>query len=179
MSVTSVAHGSQSAVIDTEHTLDTQTAAGVYILVVDLVAMSNVDTVELRIYTKAVHDGSSRLAYLSTFSRIQPEPIIYSIPVPIDTEIISTLKQTAGTGAKAITAFATNEGGASTKVTSAGHALANSDQVTIAGTTNYNGTHTVSGVAGNDYVIDVAYVSDDATGTGVKVINYPWNLLKL
>jgi len=98
MALTSAAHGSQTATIDTEHTLDTQTTAGVYVLVVDMSNLAAGDIVILKIKVKAVHDGSSTLAYSSTFANAQSEPVKYSIPVPVDSEIICTLEQTDGTG---------------------------------------------------------------------------------
>ncbi len=66
-------------------------------------------------------------------------------------------------GARAITAFA-DAGGSTTTVTCGTHGLANSDIVTISGTTNYNGTYTISGVATNTFVIAKAFVANDATG---------------
>jgi hypothetical protein len=65
--------------------------------VVDTNAMVNGDILELRLKTKAVHDGTSRLAYIASYANVQSEPNKYSIPVPIDTELIATLKQTVGT----------------------------------------------------------------------------------
>jgi len=97
MSVSAAAHGTQTAVVNTEHVLATITDAGVYVLVVDTANMVNADILELRINTKAMHDGTSRLAYMASYAHIQGEPNKYSIPVPVDTEIIATLKQTAGT----------------------------------------------------------------------------------
>lgn len=98
MSVTSVAHGTQTATINTVHTLDTQTVAGVYVLVVDMENLANGDIVYLRLWTKAVHDATSHLAYQAAFANAQLENNKYSIPVPIDTEVIATLQQTDGTG---------------------------------------------------------------------------------
>lgn len=98
MAVTSVASGTQAAVISTEHTLTTQTGAGVYVLVVDTGNMVADDELELRLKTKAKSGGTSRLAYIATYRHAQGDPNKYSIPVPIDTEIVATLKQTAGTG---------------------------------------------------------------------------------
>ena len=98
MSLTSVDSGSQTATISTEHTLSTQTTAGTYVLVVDLGNLANGDVVELRLKTKAKAAGTSRLAYLATFANAQGAPNTYSIPVPVDTEIVATLTQTAGTG---------------------------------------------------------------------------------
>lgn len=63
-----------------------------------------------------------------------------------------------------ITAFA--DGGSGTvTVTSASHGLFNGDSVTITGTTNYNGTFTISSVATNTFKITDIWVSNDATGS--------------
>ena len=98
MALTSVGSGTQTATIDTEHTLDTETGAGVYVLVVDMANLANGDIVILRLKTKAKSGGTSRLAYQATDANVQGEPNKYSIPVPVDTEIIATLEQTDGTG---------------------------------------------------------------------------------
>lgn len=98
MAVTSVASGSQAATVNTEHTLTTQTTAGVYVLVVDLNVLVNGDTVELRIKTKAKAGSTSRFAYFEVYANAQESNVVYSVPVPIDTEIVATLKQTSGTG---------------------------------------------------------------------------------
>jgi hypothetical protein len=96
--VTSAASGTQTATLDTEHTLTTKTDAGVYALVVDTANLAAGETLELRIKTKAKSGSTSRLAYRATYQNAQADPIKYSIPVPIDTEIIATLKQIGGTG---------------------------------------------------------------------------------
>lgn len=98
MAITSVGTATQTAVIDTEHTLDTETTAGTYVLVVDCVNLALGDIVEFRIKTKAASGAASGLAYSQTYAHAQSEVIKYSPPVPTDTEIICTLKQTAGTG---------------------------------------------------------------------------------
>ena len=97
MALTSVASGTQTAVVNTEHTLDTETVAGAYVLVVDTVNMVNGDVLELRLKTKAITGGTSRLAYLATYANVQGEPNKYSIPIPVSDELVATLKQTAGT----------------------------------------------------------------------------------
>jgi len=86
MAVVSIANGAQTAVISTEHTVDTQTA------------MDNGDVVILRIKTKCKSGSTSRLAYEAAFSHVQADKNKYSIPVPVSDEIICTLQQTAGTG---------------------------------------------------------------------------------
>lgn len=98
MALISAASGSQSASISTEHTLATITDPGVYVLVVDTVNMVNGDELELRLKTKAKSGSTSRLAYSQTYIHAQGELNKYSIPVPVDTEIVATLKQVAGTG---------------------------------------------------------------------------------
>lgn len=98
MALTSVGSGTQTAVIDTEHTLDTETTAGVYVLVVDTNNMVDGDVVILRIKTKNQSGSTSRLAYIKTFSHVQIEINKYSPAIPVDTEIVCTLEQTDGTG---------------------------------------------------------------------------------
>ena len=98
MTVVSVGADTQTAVVDTEHTLDTETDPGVYILVVDLNELTYGDTVILRIKTKNQTGSTSRLAYEATFSNAQAEMNKYSPAIPVDTEIICTLEQTDGTG---------------------------------------------------------------------------------
>ena len=95
---TSVASGSQSATVGTEHTLATITTAGNYVLVVDMNAMLNGDYTELRIKTKAKSGGTSRLYAYAIFAHIQAELNKCSIPVAIDVEAVFTLKQIFGTG---------------------------------------------------------------------------------
>lgn len=65
-----------------------------------------------------------------------------------------------------ITAFADNGSGGTTVTVSVAHGLS-IQAVTIAGTTNYNGTFAVSNAtpAGTTFDIPVAFVADDATGT--------------
>ena len=98
MAVTSVGSGSQTCTLDTEHTLDTETTAGVYVLVVDTTNMAMGDIVIFRIKTKNKSGSSSVLAYLQTFSHTQVEINKYSPAIPVDTEIVCTIEQTDGTG---------------------------------------------------------------------------------
>ena len=98
MAVTSADTNTQTAVISTEHTLATETTPGVYVLVVDTANMALGDVVTFRIKTKYTGGGTSRLAYTQTYAHVQAEINKYSVPVPVDAEIICTLQQTAGTG---------------------------------------------------------------------------------
>ena len=95
---TSADSGSQTATLDTEHTLTTQTTAGTYVLVVETTNMVAGDVLILRAKTKVKSGGTSRLAYMATYAHAQTEVNKYSVPIPIDTEVIFTLEQTDGTG---------------------------------------------------------------------------------
>ncbi len=98
MAVTEVASGTQAATIGTEHTLSTQTGAGVYTLVVDLADLAAGDIVTLRLKTKVLSGGASRLAFVAEYAHAQAAPAAVSVPVPVAHEITATLEQTAGTG---------------------------------------------------------------------------------
>ena len=98
MGVVSAGTGTQTAVIDTEHTLDTESTAGVYTLCVDTKNMVAGDIVVLRIKTKFAAGGTSGIAFEATYANVQAEPLKYSPPVPIITEIVCTLEQTDGVG---------------------------------------------------------------------------------
>ena len=97
MTVASVGADTQTAIVDTEHTLDTETTVGVYVLVVDMNNLADGDVVILRIKTKNQTGSTSRLAYEASFSNAQNEINKYSPAIPVDTEIICTLEQTDGT----------------------------------------------------------------------------------
>lgn len=95
---TSISNGAQTAVINTEHTLDTITTAGSYVLSVDLVNMSLGDTLVLRVYTKVRSTGTTRLAYTSTYANTQVTLVALSIPIASTNEYVATLEQIEGTG---------------------------------------------------------------------------------
>jgi len=96
MGVQSVASGEQTAAIGTEHDLTTQTGVGVYVLAVDTTNMASGDTVEIRIKTKVKAGEAAVEGYCDTYTDAQTSPQKYTVPVPVDTEITVTLKQTAG-----------------------------------------------------------------------------------
>lgn len=97
MALESVANGTQTATVTSEHTLATETVAGYYTLVVDTVNMVADDVLILKLKTKALSGGVSRLAYQAMFAHVQEEKIKYSVPVPVDVEIVATLTQSEGT----------------------------------------------------------------------------------
>ncbi len=83
--------------VGTEHTLATSVTGKTYVLCVDCGAMVNGDILELRLLTKVLSGGTSRLAYYVVYAHIQGQPQKYSVPVPANIELVATLKQTAGT----------------------------------------------------------------------------------
>lgn len=95
---TSENNGSQTAVISTEHTLDTITTSGSFVIGIDANALAIGDVLVLRVKVKVRSVGTTRLAYEATYAHVQGEPVIVSIPVASTNEIVFTLEQTAGTG---------------------------------------------------------------------------------
>lgn len=99
--VAETSNGSQTAVIDTEHTLATITAAGVYVLRVDTSNMVVLDRLVLRAKTESrTSETALLLLYESAFSDIQIEVLKDSPPVasPASGQCRFTLEQTDGTG---------------------------------------------------------------------------------
>lgn len=95
-----IATGTQTAVINTEHTLATITDAGVYVLWVDLHNMAGGDTAEIRRKTKVLTGSTARTRKMDTFSGAQSADAANyeSDPVTSKWSVAFTLKQTAGTG---------------------------------------------------------------------------------
>lgn len=98
MGLTAVANGTQAATISTEHSLTQQTGIGIYVLVVDTAAMASGDTLVVRLKTKVLSEGTSRITQEITMTGAQTVPNWRSEPIPVDVEIIATLLQSAGTG---------------------------------------------------------------------------------
>lgn len=95
---TSQAEGSQTAVISTEHTLTTITAAGTYALTVDLVNLALGDKLTLRGKLKVRSSGTTRTIYTGVYAHTQDNSVAISIPIPSVSECVFTLEQTGGTG---------------------------------------------------------------------------------
>lgn len=90
--------GSQTAVISTEHTLATVSSADDLVMYVDTNNMALGDTLILRVKTKVLTGGTSRLLWQGRYSHVQAKPIKATIPVLSLFECIFTLEQTDGTG---------------------------------------------------------------------------------
>jgi len=99
MAVSENTGGTQTAVISTEHTLATITAAGTYQLLVDTVNMVDGDELELRIKVKVRSGNTLREVFYGSAADDQGNNVIkISPPTPAPFEFVATLKQTAGTG---------------------------------------------------------------------------------
>lgn len=96
---TLVTSGSQTATLNTEHVLTTQTGAGAFVLMVDAAAMVGGDELELRVYGKARSADTERVMFKNTFGPIAlDEPLIFSPGFLSPHHCKVTLKQIAGTG---------------------------------------------------------------------------------
>lgn len=100
MAVTEQTAGSQLATINTEHTLATVTAAGIYVLRVDLGNLAAGDAVELRVYVKARNatDPERLLHGPATYGPLAPDQkLTDSIPALSVGHFRATLRQVGGT----------------------------------------------------------------------------------
>lgn len=89
--------GTQTAVISTEHILDTPTTSATYVFAVDTVNMALGDVLELRVYDMV--DGTNyRLVWKGCWQHVQLGVGKVSPPIAVTTQGKFTLKQTAGTG---------------------------------------------------------------------------------
>lgn len=99
MALANVNNGTQSATLDTEHTLGAAVTTGkTCVLVVDCTNMANGDVVVLRAKVKTLTGSTEALAYAVTYAHVQAEPVKISIPVPALYSVKFTLEQTDGTG---------------------------------------------------------------------------------
>ncbi len=108
MTITVKSSGSQTATLDTLHTLLTTTDSGVYVLTVDIAAMLvNVsgsvgtgEVVELTILKKTRTGDTVRQVFSATYvAGVAPDSIVQSIPVVAPFGADFKLKQPTTTGA--------------------------------------------------------------------------------
>lgn len=91
------ASGTQTAVISTEHILDTPTVDAAYVFEVDTTNMALGDVLELRVYDMV--DGTNyRQVWKTTCAHVQVNVGKASPPLSTTTQAKMTLKQIAGTG---------------------------------------------------------------------------------
>lgn len=95
----SKSNGSQSATLDTEHTLLDTTDAGNYELTVDLNNMANGDVLVLRVYVKVRSAGTLRVVHEGVYAHAQGDEKVARSPVVASVhQYKATLEQTDGTG---------------------------------------------------------------------------------
>jgi hypothetical protein len=90
--------GTQTATINTEHTLYNPTTNKWFSGYIDLTNMASGDTTILTVYVITKTAGSYITYYQATYSGAQTYPLIYFPPLPSDIGYKLTLKQTVGTG---------------------------------------------------------------------------------
>lgn len=91
--------GTQVASLGVEHDLTTQVDDETYVLMVDANELSPGEELELSVRTKILSGGTTRDLFRRVYNgETMTDPIIMSLAVPSDQEIIFTLKQTGGTG---------------------------------------------------------------------------------
>lgn len=93
--------GSQTATLDTEHTLATITTAGTFCLAVDLANMvggSSPDITRVKLYGKARSSDTERLIKTWSFWGVQSEVLWISPAFMSPHHMKWTLEQTDGTG---------------------------------------------------------------------------------
>lgn len=96
--VTLSSSGTQTATINTEHTLYNPTTSKFFTGYIDLTNMTSTDTVEIRVYLIVKTAGSYILYNIATYAGAQTTPLVYIPSLPSDIGFKLTLKQTAGTG---------------------------------------------------------------------------------
>lgn len=103
MPVSIAASGSQTATLNTDHTLVTQTAptgGAIYQLRVDANALANGERVILTLQTKTRTTDTTRTVYRAEFNDIQSDPIKDSpaVAVVATSDLVAILRQEGGTG---------------------------------------------------------------------------------
>lgn len=102
MAISLYAHGTQAAVIATEHLLTDVVMPGTYSLSIDLSAMAAADAVQVRVYSKVLAGGASRVVSMTEFLDAQSADARIHISIPISNVLLEensvrfTLRQTAG-----------------------------------------------------------------------------------
>lgn len=90
--------GTQTATINTEHSLATSTSNATFVFEVDAANMAAGDVTELRVKGITLSGGATNLMWKQTLQGPQTCDRVQSPPVASDISISVTLKQIAGTG---------------------------------------------------------------------------------
>ena len=89
----------------------------------------------------------------------------------VTTNTFNIVKEFTTNDATGMWELSPNPFSGTTTVTDASHGLISGNQISITGTSNYNGIFTISDVTTNTFVITDNFVADDATGTWEKIPN--------
>ncbi len=96
MALSEIATGS-TATDGTEQTLTTQTGGKTYVFAIDLAVMvANNSQIEIRVYTKVLGGSTSRQTYYASYSAIQEDKNVFTVPIPAIHEMHVTIKRVAG-----------------------------------------------------------------------------------
>lgn len=99
MALTETQNGTQTATLDTEHTLGSEeTVDAYYQLIVDVSAMVDGDATIIRAKLKVESGGTARILILATLANAQAEDAVLTPPIPNIYGLTFTLEQTDGTG---------------------------------------------------------------------------------
>ncbi len=90
--------GTQTAVINTEHTLATVATSGVFVIQLDLSNMVVGDYAEVVVKVRQTSGGAYKQQSYSLYAHAQADVIQQSVPIVAPYGVEFTLKQTAGTG---------------------------------------------------------------------------------
>lgn len=98
MALSVKASGSQTATLNTNHTLLATADSGVYVFVVDAANLANGETLILTITRPARSLDPARVAYTAVFQHALGSPLLLSPPVPCPVGGDFVLRQEGGTG---------------------------------------------------------------------------------
>ena len=98
MAISEYSTNSQACTLDVEHTLDTITAGGTFVLTVDLNVLVAGDVLVVRCYDKVTSGSTSRLIYTAVYEGVQADPIMVTKPFSAPHEAKFSIEQTDGTG---------------------------------------------------------------------------------
>lgn len=97
MAVTNVANGTATPTLDTPETLVTSTAAGVYVLTIDLSALTVGDILRVHSEVKTLVGSAAAEESSITFQGAQDHPVFQTKAILVEHSIAFVIEQTDGT----------------------------------------------------------------------------------
>lgn len=99
MAISIVGSATQTCTLDTVHTLDTETTAGVYVATWNLLNMVKGDIVRLWVETKCLTGDTAATVFEGVYANdLLANCIIQSPPIVSNFQLIMKIEQTDGTG---------------------------------------------------------------------------------